>query len=451
MNDKVVVNSTATVAFSKASASVYSMNSKSKPTEVKVPDDKSGKEGKIIPWGEDNMFPQTVLKECRKNTIIGPTLDKQARIAFEAGLAYGIKEKIDDEIVFTEVVDERVELFMRRSKINRYLVAAYRDFYWFYNAFPELVLSADKKQILSVKEQKAAYCRWAPQNSSGVVDKCYISADWEDSGTEAKGAKPVDVIDIYDLPEALKDRTAYKFIYPISYPTEDETFYSLVDWNGLRESGWLEVAQAIPEFKKNLFKNQLNIKYHIEVSSHWWNWKYEGFDNFDAKKKSKLMTAEVTAFEKKMKGNDKSGNSIMTTFYSDPNFAKEYPGWRINAIDDKVKSGAYIDDSNEASSHLLFALGMDPAIIGSQPGSKLGAGSGSDKRVAFNIYSDLIKAHQELILEPLNFIAEYNDWRVDGQLISFWQRNLKNKEEPASNNAMTEQQSTTTEPPQQAS
>ena len=252
MDEKIVINHTAGVAYSAASETVYSTNAKSKPTSVKVSDDKSGKEGKIIPWGEDNLFPQTVLKECRKNTIVGTTLDKKARIAYEAGLAYGVKEIIDGEISFTEIIDDRVETFMRRSKINRYLIAAYRDFYWFYNAFPELVLSADKKQILSVKEQKAAYCRWAPQNSAGVVENCYISADWEEAGTDAKKANKIPVIDIYSLPEDLMNGKDHKYIYPLSYPTEEETFYSLVDWNGLRESGWLEVAQAIPEFKKNL-------------------------------------------------------------------------------------------------------------------------------------------------------------------------------------------------------
>jgi hypothetical protein len=452
MEDNLIINENATVVYSETNGVVYSVGVKNKPTTVKVTDDKSGKEGKVIPWGDNNDFPQVVLEECRKNTIVGATIDKKARIAYEAGLAYGVKKAVDGEMVFTEIVDERVELFIRRSKIHRYLISAYRDFYWFYNAFPELVLSTNRDQILSIKEQKTAYCRWGGQNSAGVVEKCYINADWENAETDGKGSVAVAVIDIYALPEDLKGGKDFKYIYPISYPTEDETFYSLVDWNSVRESGWLDVAQAIPEFKKNLFKNQLNIKYHLEISSHWWNERYPGFDGFNAERKRQIYLSVITEFEKKMKGNESSGNSIMTTFYNDPNNQKEYAGWRINAIDDKVKSGVYIDDSNEASSHILFAMGMDPALLGLMPGSKLGGNSGSNKRVAFNIESDLIWPHQELILEPLNFIAEYNDWRdADGRLICFWHRNLKNKEEPASNNAMTEQQDTTNEPPQQAS
>lgn len=446
---KIVDTAGAMVAYSADSSAVYSV--KEKPTRVRVPDDKSGKEGKIIPWGEDNLFPQTVLKECRKNTIIGPTIDKQSRIAYEAGLAYGVKMVEDGEVKMVELADDRVEQFLRRSKINRYLMAAYRSFYWFYNVFPEIVLSADRQEIVSIRVQPATYCRWAPQNSNGIVEHCYLHADWEEAGTEAKKATKIRAIDIYDSIASIRDGDDYKYIYPLSYPTEDETFYSLVDWNGLRESGWLDVAQAIPEFKKNLFKNQLNIKYHIEISSYWLNERYPGYDNFSAKKKQTILKQLIKGFEEKMKGNEASGNTILTTFKSDPNFTKEFPGWKINAIDDKVKSGVYIEDSNEASSHLLFALGIDPTLLGSQPGSKLGAGSGSDKRVAFNIYSELIRAHQDLVLEPLNFIAEYNDWRDDeGRLITFWQRNLSNKEEPASRNTMTEQTGSLNEPPQQA-
>lgn len=419
------INRTAGVAYSEITSAVVTTNAL--PTRPRVSDENSQLEGKVVPWGDDNLFPQNVLKECRKNTIIGTTLDKQARIAIEGGIAYGNKVLKDGKVVFEEVIDQRVEAFLRRSQATLYQVSAYRNFYWFYNCFPELILSKDRKQIVTLKNQKTAYCRWGAQNSNGVVERCYISAQWEDVlPSNLKGVAQLPVIDIYADPKELQSGKASNYIYPISYPTEDESFYSLTDWNSLRESGWLEVAQAIPEFKKMLFKNQLNIKYHIEISSHWWNWRYPGFDTFKEKKKKELMALELKNFEEKMKGNDQAGNSIMTSFFSDPAFSKEYAGWRINTIDNKIKDGIYNQDSNEASSHLLYAIGMDSSLIGVQPGAKIGAGSGSDKRVAFNIYSDLIKPHQQIVLAPFHFIAEYNDWvGEDGMPFHFWQRNLK--------------------------
>lgn len=447
------VNSTAGVAYSEISSAIITTNVL--PTRPKVSTEKSQLEGKVVPWGDDNLFPQNILKECRKNTIIGTTLDKQARIAIEGGLAYGNKVLKDGKVVFEEVIDEKVEIFLRRSQATIYQISAYRNFYWFYNCFPELILSKDRKTIATLKNQKTPYCRWGAQNSNGVVEKCYISAQWEDvNSSTLDGVAKLPVIDIYADPKDLQEGKDTNYIYPISYPTEEESFYSLTDWNSLRESGWLEVAQAIPEFKKMLFKNQLNIKYHIEISSHWWNWRYPGFNGFKEKKKKDLINLELKKFEEKMKGNDQAGNTIMTTFFSDPEHSKEYAGWRINTIDNKIKDGIYNQDSNEASSHLLYAIGMDSAIIGVQPGAKIGAGSGSDKSVAYRIYSDLVKSHQDLILAPFHFIAEYNGWLSEetGMPYYFWQRNLKDpKNESTAGTTEPAAEELEEEPQQQAS
>ena len=449
MANDVLISDNGEAAYMPGIAAVVTTNggakSAPKPTVPPVSDEKSMRDGKLVPWGDNNQFPQTVLKECRKNTIIGSALDQKARIAYEAGLAYGTRDVVNGEIVRTEILDDRVEAFRRRSKLNRYLIKGYRDFYWFYNVFPELITNLGKTEIISIKAQPASYCRWGKPSEKAPVDRCFISADWENENTDGSGdytTKPIKAIDIYDAINSIKNATNdFKFIYPVSYPTEDESFYSLVDWNSVRESGWLAVMQAIPEFKKNLFENQLNIKFHIQISNHYWEKMYPGFWNKKQNERDVIMAKVLKSMEDKLKGTANSGGSIMSIYEISPAGDKEFPGWKITPIDDKIKSDVYIGDSNEASSHLLFALGLDPTLIGSQPGSKLGAGSGSDKRVAFNIYSDLILAHQELVLEPLNFIAEFNGWKTaDGKQIEFWMRNLRNKEEPASNNAMTEAQ-----------
>lgn len=445
--ENIVLNDTATVAYS--SSLQAAITTGVKPAKVKkviVPDSKENapQDGEIVQWGSDNLFPQTVLKDSRKNTIIGTTLDKMARIAYEGGIEYGkIEINGKGEKVFIEQYDTKVEAFFRRSKIHRYLIGALRNFYWFFNAFPEMVLTKDRSEIYSIKAQKTAYCRYSkPEN--GVVKYCYLSAAWEEA-PDLKGLPKIPVIDIYGSPQDLKEYgKVYNYIYPISYPTENEDFYSLADWNSLRVSGWLDVAQSIPQFKKALFKNQISIKYMISVSSHWWNWKYKGFDGFDTKKKQRLMKEELDKFEKFMKGVEEAGNSMMTTVFSDPAMQKEYPGWKVTAIDNKIKDGIYIEDSNEASSHLLFALGLHDSLLGSKPGSKLGAGSGSDMRVAFNIYTDTIRVHQDLILEPLYFIDEYNGYGMDYYRF----RNLRQDDAQPSKAPVTE---TTEEPSQQAS
>lgn len=435
------------VVYSQRSGNIYqTVDNKAKKTVV-VSEEKSNADGKIVPHGKDNLFPQKVLKELRKNSIIGSTLKRQAEIAYDK-IVYGINQPNEKgEVEFKRVIDPKVEAFFKRSLINRYVIEAFRNFYFFYFVSPRIILTADRSEVYSIGCYKTAHFRFGVQDSSGFIPYGYVNADWENiSDVNDPHVERIPLINPFEDPEYLKgEGKDFKYIYPLAYPTEDEVFYPLADWNSARESGWLDVAQSVAIFKKSLFKNQGSFKYHVKVPSWWWEWKYPGFDQKEASERRKIMDYEIDQFEKMMRGEENAGNSIMTTYVSDPKFNREFQGWEINAIDDKLKDGIYIEDSNEAASHLLYALSMDPVIIGSQPGSKLGAGSGSDKRVAFNIYLDMIKAHQDLILEPLTWIGQYNGWE---DYVFMFESSLK----PKSNDTGAKQESKDplNEPNQQA-
>lgn len=400
------------VVYSRATGNIFQTVDSKAHNPIKVPTQKSNITSEIVPWGVDNCFPQKILREVRKNTIIGPTLKKQAEIAYDE-IIYGFeKPKAEGgEPEFVRAYDEKVEAFFQRSHIHRYGIEALRNFYYFYFAVPRLIFTADRSEVYSLTCYKTAHFRFQKPDKAGFIQNGFICADWESiTSTQSEYVETIPLIDIYADPEMYKDDQGFKYIYPLAYPTEDEVHYPLVDWNAARESGWLDVAQSIPKFKKALMKNQITLKNLIQVPSWWWEWKHPGFSKMEVAQRKQIMDLEVDNFEKFFKGDDNAGASMMVTFISDPAHQKEYQGWKVDAVDNKIKDGMYIEDSNEASSHLLYSLGMDPAIIGSQPGSKLGAGSGSDKRVAFNIYVDTIRAHQDLILEPLSWIARYNGW-----------------------------------------
>ncbi|MGJ3236415.1 hypothetical protein [Marivirga sp.] len=422
----IVINDTANVSYSSELETIV-RTKEERPTHLKVSKDVTDKMGKVIPWGIDNLFPQRALKEGRANGIIATTIDKQSRIAYDQGIEYGIYQETAKGVEFKTCYDPVVEKWLRANRVSTNLIKAYRDIYWFFNAFPEIVLSVDRKTIKSIEFKKAPQCRWSEQDNQGIVRKCYISAEWENAFNEQhKSVIAVDAMNPYDTKEDLLTQKPYKYIYPLSYPTELENFYALADWESVRKSGWLEVATAIPVFKKALFKNQITMKYMIEVASAWWEWKYPDFNKLAGKEKIKIQKKELERFEKFMKGSENAGNSLMITKFSDPQFQKEYPGWTITAIDNKLKSGIHIEDSNEASSHLMYALGMDPTIIGQQPGSQGTGGSGSDKRVAYNIYKNIIKPHQDIVLSPYQFAFEYNEFGRDGQIYT-----IRSKRPPA--------------------
>jgi len=390
-----------------------------------------------VPWGTDNLFPQRILKEVRKNTIVGPTLRKKAEIA-TMPIQYGMME--DGKFVPKNGEDEEVDAFLRRMKPHRYALQFFSNFYWFYNAFPDIIFTKDKSKVYSLGcNLKTAFCRFQkPDESTGELKNVYVNADWEETdNVKDKSVMMLPVIPQFtDLEELKRESNQHRYVFPISYPTENESQYALADWNSLRTSGWLSVAQAIPEFKKRIFENQITIKYMIDIPTWWWNWMYKGFDDFDVKKKKKFMDDEIDKFEKFMKGTENSGNSMVTTSLHDIGMDKSYEGWKITPIDNKLKDGIYIEDSNEASSHLLYALGLHDSLLGSKPGKNMGAGSGSDMRVAFNIYLEQVSVHHEFALEPFYFIQEYNGWKN-----YVWRFENRQKEEtPASKQPLNEPQ-----------
>jgi len=87
---------------------------------------------------------------------------------------------------------------------------------------------------------------------------------------------------------------------------------------------------------------------------------------------------------------------------------------KVTAIDDKLKDGSYLPEAEAANSEVLFALGTDPSLIGAGiPGGKMGSGSGSDKRIAFNLLQSFMKSNRDVTISIIEFIAYYNKWESD--------------------------------------
>jgi hypothetical protein len=99
----------------------------------------------------------------------------------------------------------------------------------------------------------------------------------------------------------------------------------------------------------------------------------------------------------------------MLTFQDDPNFlANGYTQWKIDIIDRKVIEGILTNDVLETTQMIHTAVGVDGTLVGNSPGSKMGGGSGSDKREAFNIFTALSTVDIDILTRPLEVMAEYN-------------------------------------------
>lgn len=393
-------------------------NLDSSVTVVKV--DVKDKTAEIASWGSKNNYPQEILKAVRPNGSASSGLRFLRKAHYGNGLVLvrdvsneGKKEtKMVD---FTEVPD--IQSFFLKSQMNRFWKETIADLEYFSIAFPEYILSDNFQTINKVRRQKTAWCRFSlPNKENNLVEYVYISEKFgkETVATTSEYVEEVPLIDSYWSPEEVKEyckvNNIKNFIRPVFYPLIDEAMYPKSEWHAVVESGWLEVANSVPALKKSLFANQMTIKYLVEINELYFQKIYnEQWTKFSPDERIEIRRKVVDAVNESLSGNDNAGKSIQSMKFIED--GKEYSAVTITAIDDKLKDGSYLPEAEAANSEVLFALGVDPSLIGAGiPGGKLGAGSGSDKREAFTILSALFKTNRETTLEVYDFISQYNGW-----------------------------------------
>jgi hypothetical protein len=366
---------------------------------------------KWVNWGEDNLFPQNIVAATEKSTIIAPAIDKQIRYSYAGGIQAGRRVIVDNQEIFVPEIYQPFEEFKRKSNLNAYLLEGFSDLYWFVNLFPNFILSRDRTKIVQLFIEEACYCRWGwPDIKTGLTSKCYISANWEKGTPSDSQISEVDVLDPYfDVEQQLRDSKAYRFVYPVSYPSPNKHYYQLAPWNGAISSGWLAFSLQIPKFKESMMKNQLSLKYHLQVNEEYWPSLFSGWDKMTDSEKEQSKASFLLEFTKRMTSPENANKTLMTQFFYSKT-GEERVAWKVTAIDDKIKTGIYVEDSQEASTHLMNAMGLDPTLFGSGPGKGFSAGSGSDKNSAYNLYMASIKPHHDLILAPLYVVRDYNGW-----------------------------------------
>ncbi len=419
------------IAFASNGAVVtFKNNFDKKTTPTKViynPENKVNT--KVAAWGSSNDYPQKLLKNLRLN---GAGLSGlKVLIKTHYGSGFVLAEETYPEgkrLVTPKSINQYPEIkkFWQTNQMKRFFKETINDLEYWSLAFPEYILSADYKKINRVKRQQTANGRFSVMNQeTGFIEEVHFSKKWDlGVNLDSKFVSTVPLIDSYwsakEVKEYCKANKIRKFVRPIFYPLINESYYPQTPWHAVNDNGWFDIANSIPEFKKAIFEKQVNIKYLIHVSEEYFQRKYKDeWELYKPERKLQIRKDFVQEVNDAMSGNSNAGSSLMSVMYKDGT-GKLEKGIEIEAIDDKYKEGSYLPEASAANSEILFALGVDPSLIGAGiPGGKLGAGSGSDKRESFLILSALLKSNRESTLEVFEFIQQYNGW--DDNLIGGFQ------------------------------
>lgn len=397
---------------------IISNTSKDASTQSQVKPTEASASGEWSVWGDDNLFPQNVLADLEQNSIGLRALEKRKNVHFGRGITV-YKEVEGQKISLLNPNDSanyRADIaeFFRVNRINLQWIDLIGSLEVFANGFVEMILNKEKSKINKVYIKEPCYCRWEKINDSSMrIENMYYSAKWDGNPSD----KDVIKIPTYS-PDKIKNNKYAdgKFIYPVFYKSFNKSYYHLAVWNGVRKNSWMQIANKVPAMKLAIMKNQMDIKYHIEIPWDYFTQRYP-HPKFDDAAREKKLADKIGELEQFLSNIENSGKALVTLSYYDKQMKAKFPGWEIKVIDNKLKDDAYLPDSQAANSEILFAIGVDPSLIGGSgvPGGKLGAGSGSDKREAFWMLNAEMGPYRTISSDPLYFIRDFNEWGEEVQ------------------------------------
>jgi hypothetical protein len=349
----------------------------------------------VLPWGEDNLFPTNIDKEAMASSVLEggmkvycDHLRGQSHFLYLEKFENGqrIIEEVDDQEVMDELED-----------IGYY---EYWDDYcgelpkWA-NAWPLFHMNR-KRDIALIRLIDGPQNRFErPHPTNGKMQNIYISAQWENGidkkftdGEIPKNLKPwifkYPLLDRYLYADQLETlRNEKVFAYHLKYPTSGFK-YGRAPWHSLYLNRWLGISGKVPAMMMRYYEVAMTINYLIYIDQDWLLKKFPGFEEWTEDKRQEKIKQIQDDFEKNLKGTDNAMKSLMLAFRIDSQSGKEVKNVIFEPLDNKMREGTHIPDSQVSDGQILFTLGLAPALMGAViPGSKGGeSGSGSNIREA---------------------------------------------------------------------
>ena len=377
---------------------------------------------KYAEWGDDGLLPTKWRLLFEKNTSAPAAIQKKVEIIYGEGVNY-CRIKYDDKgnpyKDYTR--DRRIDLFFRNNRIEDFIVARLKDFFYFGNLWAEHIKGAISNEVVSLRHLDSEFCRFHVRDEKDGLIKNIGHSNFFNQNPQPSNNEVTDIplAPAFHFDAWYKEFNGKKFATHSALFSPGHTYYQLPPWAGLmRKNGWLEVSNSVPDILMPLHTNQVKLRYLIKVADAYWRFWHPDWDTYDEKEremhiKNRRDELNNTLFSPN-NGSRMAVHSILTTNFVDPVTQKIIPGVEIEAIDDKIKKDEYIPNSQAADSQIAIALGIDPSELGLQPeGGKMGAGSGSDKRTARTNMLTASKIYSDIFFQPLYTTAMCNNWGDD--------------------------------------
>jgi len=426
------------VAIVAADLVIPEWKSKKDPEKVNVSlgGAKSKEEKEFVTWGEDNKLPLQVTDLIYKDTVTASDIDLNVKVTYGDGIKPVKRILENGKVRYDPILDGPVyEFFEEHDFFISYFLEQLTDLTTFYSATPIISLTRDFK-VYSIEHAEAAFIRRAPIDTSiGFSPYVLYSSKWGDSEQKPEDIKEIALLNpkspIRDIKQRLglepnedgkkvKDEQTFKYAVGIDFPSPGKIYYPKPYWFSIFDSGWFEFSTLIPAFKKAILKNQSTIKYMIVIDRAYFEniFNNEGIvETVKKKARQAEIIAEIKSF---LSGADNSGKAWVTegvrTYAQNSGNSDLMAYVKIIDIPNHFKGGEYLEDSEESSNMISYAMGVHPSLRGSSPGKNKNI-NGTEARELFIIHNAMMKPFRDLLLRPFRIARMINGWGADVDFI----------------------------------
>ena len=398
VEDVPLLNSRA--AFQVNSSAVFREQGDITPTII-------DKQTAYMPWGGDNQMPFDILNLIESDETLSTCQIFNAEVCYGSGLVYQSENCSPQH-------KEQIEDFFLDNDIASYYLGVSQDFKHFGFAVSVIILNPDGTKIVRLLRKEACYCRFAPANNEGKIDKV-LYANWRNNIASREQIEVIELLDsaspFADLKARLAKKTkARKFAIVSRVPTPDSTYYPIPYYASLFKGKWYNIKQLIGLAKEAKLKNTAPIKYQIEISNKYWESIFKAEGITDRRKQQERIIKEKQQILDFLTGAENAGKAWFSTFYVNPNGDVQHDVV-ITKIDDDKEGGDWSTDIQEAVNMFCFTMRVHSNLVGSVPGKSQTNNSGSDKRELYTIAQALQKPYHDILFAVHRIIIRFNGWK----------------------------------------
>lgn len=372
----------------------------------------------VLFWGENNRFPDDIEKEAMASSVLEGGMKVLCDHLRGQGFALALPTYKDGKRILEEVQDDEVMDELEAMGYYEYWYDACGELPKWGNVWPIFGMN-DNRDINLIKLHDGSFNRFQrPQPTTGKVENIYVSGQWSRNiHTDLRGntipanLKPwvqlFPLLNRYNYVNEMDGMKNTKF-FASHHKFHTSGFnYGRAPWHSLYLNRWLGISGKVPEMMMRYYEAAMTINYLIYINNEWLMKKYPEMEKWDAEQRTKKIKEIQAEYEKNLKGSGNAFKSLMLAFNYNAQ-GNEEKNVKFELLDNKMREGTFIPDSQVSDGQILFTLGIDPSLIGVVvPGGKQSAGSGSNIREASLALQMRLRPDRELNHLPFYIWRDY--------------------------------------------